>query len=184
MTFDTRWRLVELIFLEKQGTNIWIIYRRTHFRGSSIKDVGNWKGVGVINWLKGDTDKQALKLICLQFLQFLSNFNETLSISLFFRGRLNRALRSDLTPLHSAHFTTAQLALCTNFPTLLFFKVESWFFVCGIELRFNNILRHYFLTYRVRTVHILHCTARTLHQFSNFFVYQGRELIYFCVWLN
>ena len=38
------------------------------------------------------------------FLQFLSNFNETCSISLSFRGRLNRALRSDLTPLHSAHF--------------------------------------------------------------------------------
>ena len=33
---------------------------------------------------KGDTRKQALKLICLQFLQFLSNFNETLSISFSF----------------------------------------------------------------------------------------------------
>ena len=56
------------------------------------------------HFFKGDTGKQALKLICLQFLQFLSNFNETLSISFSFWGRLNRALRSDLTPLHSAHF--------------------------------------------------------------------------------
>ena len=48
--------------------------------------------------------------------------------------------------------------------------------MCGIELRFHNILRHYFLTYRVRTVHILHCTVRTLHRFSNFFVFQAKEL--------
>ena len=40
------------------------------------------------------------------FLQFLSNFNETLSKSFFSRACLNRAHRSDLTPLHSAHFTT------------------------------------------------------------------------------
>ena len=46
-------------------------------------------------------DKKADGVIWLPFLQFLSNFNETLSISLFFQGRLNRALRSDLTPLHS-----------------------------------------------------------------------------------
>ena len=88
-------------------------------------------------------DKKAGGVIWVPFLQFLSNFNETLSISLFFRGRLNRALRSDLTPLHSAHFTTAQRGLCTDFQTFLFIKVESWFFLCGIELRFHNILIHY-----------------------------------------
>ena len=59
------------------------------------------------------------------FLQFLSNFNETLSISLFFRGRLNHALRFDLIPLQSPHFTTAQRGLCTDFQTFLFIKVES-----------------------------------------------------------
>ena len=83
-------------------------------------------------FVKGDTGKQALKHICLQFLQFLSNFNETLSISFFFRGRLNRALRSDLTPLHSAHFTTAQRALCTDFPTFLLVtqkEIEKTFLV-------------------------------------------------------
>ena len=127
-------------------------------------------------FLKGAMDKKAGGDIWLPFLQFLSNFNETLSISSFFRGRLNRALRSDLTPLHIAHFTTAQRGLCTHFQTFLFIKVESWFFVCGIELRFHNILIHYFLTYTVRTVHILHCKARTLHRFSNFFVFKAREL--------
>ena len=75
--------------------------------------------------LKRAMDKKAGGVIWLPFLQFLSNFYETRSISLSFRGRLNRALRSDLTPLHSAHFTTAQRALCTDFPTFLFFKVES-----------------------------------------------------------
>ena len=41
---------------------------------------------------KGETGKQALKLICLQF---LTNYIEILSISLFLRGRLNRAIRSE-----------------------------------------------------------------------------------------
>ena len=39
-------------------------------------------------------------------------------------------------------FATGQRGLCTDFPTF-FIKVESWFFVCGIELRFHNILIHY-----------------------------------------
>ena len=78
-------------------------------------------------------DKKADGVICAHLLCFLTIFNETRSISLSFRGCLNRALRSDLTPLHSAHFTTAQ---CTFY----------------------------------------HCTVRTLHWFSNFFVFQGREL--------
>ena len=34
-------------------------------------------------------------------------------------------------------------------------------------------LLHLDLTYH-------HCTARALHRFSNFFVYQGRELIFLC----
>ena len=38
------------------------------------------------------------------FLQFSTNFSETLSKCFFFRGSLNRAIRSDLTLLHSAHF--------------------------------------------------------------------------------
>ena len=54
-------------------------------------------------FLKGDTGKQALKLICLQFLQFLTYVNEILSISFFFPGCLDRAIRFDLTLLHSAH---------------------------------------------------------------------------------
>ena len=54
--------------------------------------------------LKGETGKQALKLICLQFFQFLTYFNEILSISVFFQGCLNCAIRSDLTLLQSAHF--------------------------------------------------------------------------------
>jgi hypothetical protein len=70
-------------------------------------------------------DKKAYGDIWLPFLQFLINFNETLSISLSFRGRFNRALRSDLTPMHSAHFTTAQRGLCTDFQKNLFIKVES-----------------------------------------------------------
>ena len=41
--------------------------------------------------------KKADEHIWLPFLQFLSNFNETLSISLFFQGRLNRAIKSELT---------------------------------------------------------------------------------------
>ena len=49
--------------------------------------------------LKGAMDKKAGGVIWLPFLQFLSNFKETLSISFFFRGRLNRVLRSDLTSL-------------------------------------------------------------------------------------
>ena len=87
-------------------------------------------------------DKKADGVICAHLLCFLTIFNETRSISLSFRGCLNRALRSDLTPLHSAHFTTAQRGLCTDFQTFLFIKVESWFFVCGIELRFHNIHIH------------------------------------------
>ena len=75
--------------------------------------------------MKGETDKKADGDIWLPFLQFLSSFNETLSISLFFQGRLNSGLRSDLTPLHSAHFTTAQLTFCTVFLTFLYFKVEK-----------------------------------------------------------
>ena len=113
----------------------------------------------------GAMDKKAGGVIWLPFLQFLSNFNETLSISLFFRGRLNHALRFDLIPLHSAHFTTAQRGLCTDFQTFLFIKVESWFFVCGIEFRFHNILIHYFFTYRVRKVRAVQgkmCTLCTL----------------------
>ena len=90
------------------------------------------------HFFKGDTGKQALKLICLQFLQFLSNFNETLSISFSFQGRLNRVLRSDLTLLHSAHFTTAQRALCTDFATFLFFKLESCNLVCRREFGFRE----------------------------------------------
>ena len=83
-------------------------------------------------------DKKAGGDIWLPFLQFLSNFNETLSISLFFQGRFNRALRSDLTPLHSTHFTTAQRALCTDFPTFLFFKLESCNLVCRREFGFRK----------------------------------------------
>ena len=75
--------------------------------------------------LKGAMDKKAGGVIWLPFLQFLSNFNKTLSISLFFQGRLNSGLRSDLTPLHSAHFTTAQRGLCTDFQTFLFFELET-----------------------------------------------------------
>ena len=50
-------------------------------------------------FLKGEMHKKADEHIWLPFLQFLSKFNETLSISLFFRGRLNRALKSELTQL-------------------------------------------------------------------------------------
>ena len=41
--------------------------------------------------LKGAMDKKASGVIWLPFLQFLRNFKETLSISLFFRGRLSRS---------------------------------------------------------------------------------------------
>ena len=133
--------------------------------------------------------KKALKLICLQFFQFLTNFNEILSISVFFQGRLNRAIRSDLTLLQSAHFVlhsahfalvfqlfcfsiqraviwcaggnldfiniliycifwqsgcaqctfcTAQRALCNDFPTFLFFKLESCNLVCRREFRLRE----------------------------------------------
>ena len=98
---------------------LWLIPIELNYIGKGLQVRRHSK----FGFLKGDTGKQALKLICLQFLQFLSNFNETLSISFFFRGRLNRALRSDLTPLHSAHFTTAQRGLCTDFQTFLFIKV-------------------------------------------------------------
>ena len=91
----------------------------------------------IVLFFKGAMDKKADGVIWLPFLQFSTIFNETLSTSFFFQGRLNRVLRSDLTSLHSAHLITAQSALCTGFPTFLFFKVESWFFLCGIELRFR-----------------------------------------------
>jgi hypothetical protein len=90
----------------------------TDFGGLKISTI-------LLKYLKGAMDKKAYGDIWLPFLQFFSNFNETLSISFFFRGRLNPALRSDLTPLHSAHFTTAQRGLCTDFQTFLFIKVES-----------------------------------------------------------
>ena len=51
------------------------------------------------DFLKGEMHKKADEHIWLPFLQFSTLFNETLSISLFSRGRLNRALRSDLTLL-------------------------------------------------------------------------------------
>ena len=35
---------------------------------------------------KGETGKQALKIICLQFFQFLTNYIEILSISFFFEA--------------------------------------------------------------------------------------------------
>jgi hypothetical protein len=75
-------------------------------------------------FLKGDMGKQALTLIWVPFLQFLTYFNEIFSISFFFQGRLNSAVKSDLTPLHSAHFAL-QRTFCTVYPTFLFFKVES-----------------------------------------------------------
>ena len=73
-------------------------------------------------------DKKADGVICAHLLCFLTIFNETRSISLSFRGRLNRALRSDLTLLHSAHFTTGQRALCTDFPTFFVFQGRELIF--------------------------------------------------------
>ena len=135
MTFDTRWRLVELIFLEKQGTIIWIIYRRTHFRGSSIKDVGNWKGVGVINWLKGDTDKQALKLICQRFFNFqpiILKFSANASFLRPFEWR-NQIWPN---PTAQCTFCTVQHTFCTVFPTFSIFKnkkLEKQCKICTVQ---------------------------------------------------
>ena len=55
----------------------------------------------IFRWFfgKGEMHKKADEHIWLPFLQFLSNFNETLSIRLFFQGRMNRALKSELTQL-------------------------------------------------------------------------------------
>jgi hypothetical protein len=84
--------------------------------------------VEIFDNFKGAMDKKADGVICAHLLCFLTIFYETRSISLSFRGRLNRALRSDLTPLHSAHFTTAQRALCTDF--------QNFFVIQGRELIF------------------------------------------------
>ena len=73
------------------------------FKIGLVQDIDRWQVRITREILKGDTGKQALKLICLQFLQFLTYVNEILSISFFFPARLNRAIRFDLTLLHSAH---------------------------------------------------------------------------------
>ena len=54
--------------------------------------------------LKGDTGKQALKHICQRFFNFQPIFLKLSANASFFWGSLNRAIRSDLTLLHSAHF--------------------------------------------------------------------------------
>jgi hypothetical protein len=53
---------------------------------------------------KGDMGKQAHALIWVPFFQFLIYFNENFSISFFFQGYLNGAVKFDLTLLHSAYF--------------------------------------------------------------------------------
>ena len=72
--------------------------------------------------LKGAMDKKADGDICAHLLWFSTNFSEILSISEFFRGRLNGTFKSDITLPHSAHFAlqSAHFAL-----TFLFFKVEN-----------------------------------------------------------
>jgi hypothetical protein len=60
-------------------------------------------------------DKKADGDICAHLLCFSTVFSEILSISIFFRGRLNGAIKSDLTLLHSA-----QLALHSFFNFLVF----------------------------------------------------------------
>ena len=54
--------------------------------------------------MKGDTGKQALKHICQRFFNFQPIFLKLSANASFFWGGLNRAIRSDLTLLHSAHF--------------------------------------------------------------------------------
>jgi hypothetical protein len=73
----------------------------------------------------GAMDKKADGDICAHFLCFSTYFSEIFSISFFFRGRLNGAVKSDLTLLHRCTFCTAQRTFCTVFQTFLFFKVES-----------------------------------------------------------
>ena len=73
------------------GNFAWALSR--HFANSGPKD-----------FAKGEMHKKAHQHIWLPFLQFSTVFKETLSISLFSRGRLNRALRSDLTLLFFSQF--------------------------------------------------------------------------------
>ena len=73
--------------------------------------------------MKGAMNKKADGDICAHLLCFSTIFSEIRSTSIFFRGRLNGVVKSDLT--------------------------------LPLNLDFVNILILYFLTYRVRTVHIL-----------------------------
>ena len=122
-------------------------------------------------FFKGDTDKQALKLICQRFFNFqpiILNFSANASFLRPFEWR------NQIWPNTAAQrtFCTAQRTFCTVFQSFLFFKVESWFLVCCTEFRF----RKHSYTLFFDTVHILHCTAHILHHFHNFFVFQAREL--------
>ena len=65
-----------------------------------------------MDFLKGDTRKQALKLICQRFFQFSTDYTEIFSKCFFFWGCLNDAIKSDLTPQHSAHYS---VHICLEF---------------------------------------------------------------------
>ena len=81
--------------------------------------------------------------ICAHLLWFSTNFSEILSISVFFRGCLNGAFKSDLTIPHSAHF----------------FKVENWFLVCWIEFQFRK--HSYTLFFDTQGAHSAHYAILT-----------------------
>ena len=60
------------------------------------------------------------------FLQFSTDFSETLSKCFSFPGRLNCAIRSDLTLLHSAHFALRNAHFAHKKSALYLKKQKSW----------------------------------------------------------
>ena len=126
--------------------------------------------------VKGAMAKKDDQDICAHLLWFSTNFSEILSIGVFYQGCLNGAFNSDLTLPHSAYFALHSAHFALFFQLFCFSRQKTDFWCAGLNLNFVNILILYFLTYRVRTVHILHCTAHILHHFHNFFVFQAREL--------
>ena len=85
--------------------NIDLILWHTHYITSTLNiDIILRHRQSIVCAVKGAMDKKADGDICAHLLCFSTIFSEIRSTSVFFRGRLNGAVKSDLTLQHSAHF--------------------------------------------------------------------------------
>ena len=72
------------------------------------------------------------------FFQFSTNYIDIFSKCFFFLGRLNSAIKSDLTPLHSAHFSLHSAHFALFFQLYLHLKTkkfEKQCRMCAVQCR-------------------------------------------------